>query len=114
MINQIEQVGLQIHAIPKANSCKPTDLLMAQNKLNKSRKYHVICDDGGVVDGDEVGILALWCDIGQEIADPTKSEQTHRECTTQIRRNRAEEEKYHIMGIQTNRLFWRYHATEDM
>jgi hypothetical protein len=36
-------------------------------------KYHVICGDGGVVDGDEVGILALWCDIGQELADPIES-----------------------------------------
>jgi hypothetical protein len=61
---------------PKANPCKPPDLIMAQNKLNRSTKIPCNLWWWRGRWRNEVGILALCCDIGQELVDPTEFEQT--------------------------------------
>ena len=95
-INQIEHVGSQIHAIRLYRTqTRVNHQIYSWHRRNSTdrEKYHVICGDERVVEGDKVGILGLGCDIGHELADPSESEQTRtqRECTTQIILNQVEE-----------------------
>jgi len=46
---------------------------MARNKRNRSRRNHVVRGDEGVVDGDQLDILALERDPGHEPADPSET-----------------------------------------